>query len=106
MASWVDTRPGRPAGSYMVGGVEFKAGKAETGNLTAGGRALFAALGIVAAEDAPATAPEVAETGVPEGAVVLDEVGPEVAEHEQAAEEAPADGDAPAPARRRTRGTK
>lgn len=89
MAKWTDTRPERPAGSYFVGGVEFKGGTAETGALTAGGRALFKALGIVPADEAPADAPEVVESGLPEGAVVLDDADPEIAERVEAAEPEP-----------------
>lgn len=44
---WKDTREGRPSGSYLVGGVQFEGGVAETGNsITKGTAALFAALRI------------------------------------------------------------
>lgn len=60
MAKWIDTRPRRPEGEYLVMGHRFEGGVAEiAGNPGPHARAAFAALGIVPepAEAAPEQKP-------------------------------------------------
>lgn len=81
---WKDTRPDRPAGDYLAGGVVFTGGFAETKSVSPGTAALFAALGIVEVKPPAGTVDEPTETPDPEGAEPVEIVGEPLTEAEQA----------------------